>query len=119
LNLFVASQYVASVYAASVVDGSAVAIVEGGVAMIRYGEAPEPFREPTKGERCEAWLASLLQEAAEPIKPKEIYELGEEEGFNERMIRRVRKKLGEHIKDTAEDKYCNDNCWEWADQTST
>jgi hypothetical protein len=89
------------------------------VALIRYGEAPEPFREPTKGDRCEAWLASLLQDAAEPMKPKEIYELGEEEGFNERMIRRVRKRLGEHIKDTAEDKHCNDNCWEWADQTST
>jgi hypothetical protein len=121
LNLFVTSQYVASVYAASVVDGSAVAIVdgsavaieEGGVAMIQYGEAPEPFREPTKGERCEAWLASLLQEAGEPMKPKEISELGEDEGYNKRMIGRVRNKLREYIRDTEEVKFSPDNCWEW------
>jgi len=89
------------------------------IAQLRYGEAPEPWREPTKGDYCAEWLEELLCNADEPMKPAEIIELGREEGFNRRMIYRVRQKLAKCIEDTeGEDTRSPENRWKWAGQES-
>ena len=77
------------------------------------GKSPEPLREATKSEKCETWLVEFLQEAEEPMKPKEIFEMAEDEGFRKRMVSQVRKKLGALVHDT-EDRHSPANCWEWA-----
>jgi len=86
------------------------------IALLRYGEAPEPYREMTKGDYCAEWLEELLRNSEEPLSPKEIFELGKEEGFNKRMISRVRQQMGNQIRNTEEDVYNHNNKWEWSDE---
>lgn len=63
-----------------------------GVAL-RYGDAPEAYRELSKLEECERWLVGVLEEAGEAMRPKAVVELGQDEGFSERTIYRARKGL--------------------------
>ena len=51
---------------------------------LRYGEPPQPHREATQEEECQAWLLQLLEEAGEPLRPKDVIAMAEEEGFPER-----------------------------------
>lgn len=88
------------------------------VALIRYGEAPQPYQEMTKGDYCGEWLEDLLKNTDEPMKPKEIFELGKEEGYNKRMISRIRQRL-KHIQDTEQDPYHPDNEWKWTSNHDT
>ena len=53
------------------------------VPVVRYGEAPEAYREPTQAEACADWLVEVLEEAGEPMKPKEVVEMGKEAGFKQ------------------------------------
>jgi hypothetical protein len=82
------------------------------VAEIEYIDAPElEHQEVTKTEECETWLIELLQDANDPIKPRDILNLGQELGYNQRMIHRVRRRLGDRIRDT-EGRFNPENCWE-------
>lgn len=83
------------------------------VALLRYGDAPQAYREHTKSDECAEWLEDVLREAGEPLKPKEIFEMGKPIGFRKRMISEVRGKMKERIIDT-EDKYHQDNQWQWS-----
>ena len=83
------------------------------VAVIGYGAAPVPYRAPNKSDDCADWLEELLRNAAEPMRPKEICELGKREGYNKRMLLRVRKRLDDRIQDT-EERFHPNNRWEWA-----
>lgn len=69
-------------------------------AFLKWGEAPVPWREPTKQESCEEWLLRTLEEAGGEMKPKELEELAEEAGYNRRMLYRVRDHLGNLIEST-------------------
>ena len=60
---------------------------------LRYGEAPKERREMTQAEECAEWLVEVLEEAGEPVKPKEIVRLAAEEGFSRALLYRVRKGL--------------------------
>ncbi|MFP4395408.1 MAG: AAA family ATPase, partial [Anaerolineales bacterium] len=82
-----------------------------GVAL-RWGAAPEPWREPTKLDRCIAWLETLLREANEPLAPKDVVAQAAEEGFSRAMVFRARKALGEQIQDTA-GRRNPANLWKW------
>lgn len=88
------------------------------VALIDYGAAPVPYRAPNKGDDCADWLEELLRNAAGPVRPKEVYELGKSEGYNRRMILRVRKALGRRIQDTQE-RFHPENEWKWVGEDST
>ncbi len=48
---------------------------------LHYGAAPKEYKEPTKLDACIEWLKEILEETGEPMKPKEIIELGDEAGF--------------------------------------
>jgi len=84
------------------------------VAQLSYGEPPSPYQEPVKGNYCAEWLEGLLREAAEPLAPKEIIEIGKSEGYGRRMIYRTRRRLAEHIRDTESPRH-PENKWEWVD----
>ena len=64
-----------------------------------YEEAPEVYREPTQAEACAGWLLEALEEAGEPVRPKEIVALGKEYGFTRATVYRAREKLGEAIEE--------------------
>jgi replicative DNA helicase len=82
------------------------------VALLRYGEAPQPYQERTKSDECAEWLEDLLREADEPMAPGDVVEMANVVGFNRRMVYRVRNKMDE-IQDT-EDAHHPDNKWQWA-----
>jgi len=90
------------------------------VALLRYGEAPEPWREPTKGDLCAEWLEDLLRDAEEPMKPKLVVEIGREAGFNRRMIYRTAERLNRFIQNTeGDDTRHPDNRWRWVEPEET
>jgi len=70
------------------------------VATVRYGDAPEPYRSPSNVELCADWIVDVIRECGEPMSPAEVIELGQREGYGERMVYRARKKLGDEIVDT-------------------
>ena len=69
------------------------------VPVVRYGDAPKRYKEPTQAEACAAWLVDLLEEAGEPMRPKEVVELAREYGFPRATVYRAREKLGEAIEE--------------------
>lgn len=86
------------------------------VAQIEYGKPPETQEETSKTEECETWLLELLRDASEPVRPKDIFEIGELEGFSARMIHRARKRLSAKIVDTNW-RFNPENCWKLATES--
>jgi hypothetical protein len=82
------------------------------VAQLVYGDPPSLYQKPEKRDYCAEWLEDLLREAGEPMKPSEIIELGEEEGYSRPMIYRVRKTL-KQIQDTENSSRDPNNKWVW------
>jgi hypothetical protein len=74
---------------------------EGEVPWVVYGEAPQAYKEPTQAEACAAWLLEALEEAGEPMRPKEVVAPAKEYGFPRATVRRAREKLSEAIKELA------------------
>lgn len=71
------------------------------VAILSYGEVPESESTGVPlVERCADWLIELLEEMG-PLPPDEIIAIGDEEGYNRRMIYRARKRLDGRIADTS------------------
>jgi len=60
-------------------------------------EAPEPYKEPTLADQAATWLVEMLRDAGEPLPPKEIIELGEDEGFSRATIYRAKSMLNGQI----------------------
>jgi hypothetical protein len=82
----------------------------GEAPILRYTKAPKPFQEPTQAEECAAWLVEVLEEAGEPLKPKEIVKMAKEMGFTQGVVYRARKDLEGTVVDT-ENKFSPGNRW--------
>ena len=79
-------------------------------AMIQYtAQPPQAYKQPTKTDECSEWLLRTLEEAG-PLKPQEIVERAEAEGFSQRTVYRSRERLGEQIVDTEGHKH-PENRW--------
>lgn len=82
------------------------------VAQIMFGAAPEPAREPTRTEECAEWILCELEAAREPVRPADIVQAAEADGFTRAMVYRARKDiLGDAVIDTQDSKYASTNCW--------
>ena len=71
---------------------------EGDAMRLLFGAAPTAD-DTTTGDECANWLMELL-EANGPMKPREIIELAEAEGFERAMVYRARRKLAAMITNT-------------------
>ena len=69
-----------------------VPLPSGGV-RLEYGAPPPPYQRPSKLVRCMNWLKALLQQAGQPMKPREIIKLAEEAGFNRAMVYKAKRHL--------------------------
>lgn len=78
--------------------------------MLRYGDAPQQYEAPTKADRCEDWLLETLEKAGEPMKPQEVVELAEVEGYSRAMVYRARKTLEGQVTST-EGRRSPENKW--------
>lgn len=76
-----------------------------------WGTAPKTYKAPT----CTDWLMETLQNAAEPIKPSEIIQMGEAAGYSRATIYRARTALAKNIRDTEDSRQHPGNAWEWCD----
>jgi hypothetical protein len=86
--------------------------------LLSYGEPPKEYEEPTKLDSCVEWLRETLKAAEEPVKPRELMELAEQDEFSRSLVYRARDKLGPEICDT-NGRRNPGNCWvwhEWADE---
>jgi hypothetical protein len=64
----------------------------GGLALV-YGEAPASS-QPTTGDECSRWMMELLQ-ANGPMRPKDVVDLADAEGYIRSMVFGTAKKLRE------------------------
>jgi hypothetical protein len=90
------------------------------VARITYGEAPQPYKEPTRVAECADWILARLIEAGEPRKPAQLLQQGEEDGYYKMLIYRARKHLGDLVIDT-HPRHHPDNAWalpEWSQSSA-
>jgi hypothetical protein len=71
----------------------------GGAPVLRYGDPPRPYRRPTRTDDCAAWLLQHLEEAGEPLRPKDVIQAAAEAGFSPATVRRARNQLGDRIVD--------------------
>lgn len=80
--------------------------------MLRWGAAPREYEPPTRLEQCREWLEITLREARHPMRPAEVIELGEAEGYSRGMIYRARDELGGRVSNSTGRK-SPDNLWSW------
>jgi hypothetical protein len=88
------------------------------VARITYGEAPKPYKEPTRVEECADWILTQLLDAGEPIRPAELISHGEHDGYYSSLIYRARKELGDLVTDTHKAQHPH-NAWalaQWSEE---
>lgn len=71
--------------------GMAIQDQPGGGLALTYGAAPS-VEASTIGDGCADWLVELLQRNG-PMRPKEVLDLAEVEGYERSMVFRTRKKL--------------------------
>jgi KaiC/GvpD/RAD55 family RecA-like ATPase len=79
---------------------------------IFFGDAPKPYKEPTKMEQCAEWVLDTLAEAGEPMPPKELEALAYQAGFKRDTFYAAHRSLEKDrlIKDTHGNKD-PDNSW--------
>lgn len=79
-----------------------------------YGlEAPESYQEPTERDAAADWLLEYLEDAGEPVKPKQVIEAAKDAGYSRATIYRVRETLKGKIVNTGGRK-SPDNFWQLA-----
>ena len=93
--------------------GFEFAPLQAGGVFLKWGKAPKAYHEPTLLEKCVAWLQDLLSQADAPLKPRDVIELGDGEGYSRALVYHAREALGEAIENTHGRKH-PDNCWKWA-----
>lgn len=88
-------------------------IDDPSVAKLRYGDAPEPYRELSKLEKCMVWLMDVLGMEG-PTSLATLVEWADDEGYSKVTICRARKRLEDDIIDT-KGPYQKDNLWALAE----
>lgn len=78
--------------------------------IIEYGEPPRAYEQPTQTTLCGEWLVETLEEFGEPMRPRDIVSLAEENGFSRSTLYRARSDLGDAITNT-EGHHNPDNRW--------
>jgi hypothetical protein len=68
--------------------------------VLGYGDPPQPYRPPTKVERCMEWLVGTLGAAGGPMRPADVVALAAEEGYSRATLYRARGMLGNRVRDT-------------------
>lgn len=95
-----------------------VRLVEDGPDHVHfeYGDAPAAESDKTMVDRCAAWILEMLE--GEDMKPSELIEMADEEGFGRRMVYRARKKLGDQVHNT-HGKHSPHNKWTLSPEENT
>jgi len=82
-----------------------------GVRLDYTSDVPRPYKEPNMTDDCADWILGLLEEAGEPVSPKDLLAAAEEAGFKPGIVRRARRALDDQVVDTEDCKYSPTNRW--------
>lgn len=84
--------------------------------VIVFSEAPKPYKEPTQAELCANWIIESLEEADEPIKPRDLESLAQKVGFKRDTFYAAHRRLEREgrVKDTLGNKN-PENAWQLTD----
>lgn len=93
-------------------------VAQGEGVIVRYGDAPNPFKSPTQADECAQWLAETLQQAGEPVKPQQLVDEASAHGWSRRTLYRAREQLGDQIEET-EGHRSPGNAWTWSGSNVT
>jgi len=77
--------------------------------MLRYGEEPEEYREPTQKDECAEFILELLADG--PMSPKEVVEAAKDQGYSRATVYRARETLEGKVQNSKGRKN-PDNEWE-------
>lgn len=77
--------------------------------LLKYGDCPSAWHDPSEVERAMTWLCEILASG-----PMSIGELEEERMYSRSTIIRARERLGSHVENT-EGRQSPDNKWKLAD----
>jgi len=83
-----------------------------GVTLHWNQDAPDPYKPPTKQDECIEWMADLLRNAEEPMRPSDVVEEAKNEGYSRPLVYRARRALGSQVEDTEGNQSPN-NKWAW------
>lgn len=61
--------------------------------MIFFGDAPKPYKEPSKADQCAEWLLDTLEAEEKPMQPKELMAMALQEGFKRDAFYKAHKQL--------------------------
>lgn len=86
------------------------------VAQLTYGEAPQPYKEPTRVTECAAWILAQITHAGEPLRPADLIQRAKAEGYYRSLIYRARRHLGARLTDTHEPQHPQ-NAWALSEST--
>jgi len=75
-------------------------VSQGEGVVLRYGDAPVSYEEPTKLDECTEWLIARLQEDEEPMKPDDVVKLAKEMGFGRTTVYSAKESLGDKVVNT-------------------
>mgnify|MGYP006921345251 CR=1 FL=1 len=80
--------------------------------MIFFGDAPKPYREPSKAQMCADWIIETLTDEGSPMQPKELEVLAQKAGFKRDTFYSAHRFLerGGLVKDTHGNKN-PENAW--------
>jgi hypothetical protein len=86
----------------------------GDSVFLEYGDAPDPYEEPTKEDECADWILETLELGGEPMKPKDLVDMAKEMGFSRAVVFRARDTLDGTVINT-EGRRHPQNRWALAD----
>lgn len=84
------------------------------VRLIYDADAPQPYQEPTERDAAAEWLLQYLEDAGEPVTPKEIIAAAKLAGYSRAMIYRARETMKTEIINT-DGRRAPGNKWSLAD----
>lgn len=82
--------------------------------VLKWGDAPRPYRQPDKQDQCADWLLELLEEKERSL--KELEKLGKDDDFSRGTIIRTLKKYPDRFRCT-KGKHDPSNTWTLVNST--
>lgn len=84
---------------------------DAGAPTLRYTDPPKPYRDPSETDQCAKWLLTVLTDAAEGMRPRELVSLADDAGWSRATLYRARDQLGDLVLEVGSSKRDPNKVW--------
>jgi len=91
--------------------GLAIEEGEASVPVLRWLPEAVGSEPPSYSRQCAAWLLDFLEQARQPVKPRDVVEAAQAAEFPRRTIYRARRALGGRVADVGNSRYDPGKRW--------